>query len=267
MNILIIGKPFDSLINLIKKSKLLSKIYTTEPIEGLANIEFSDLDDLVYKAKSLQIDIIINLKNDLIESGMAEIFKKNRLTLFSVNKKWLNLEKSRIAAKKLLTYYSINVPETILAPLAFPVVLKTNDDSATEFIYSMDELIEKKSKYLNQQTYMEEYLEGEIFDLLALWDGFNIIFLNDIPNSNEVKDDRLELFKTKLHIMLSDEHADFMGFFTTRLIWSKNDWYVKEFIMGINEKSAINKIKTDFLYILSSAVYQKLNEIDLSLHN
>ena len=61
--------------------------------------------------------------------------------------------------------------------------------------------------------------------------------------------------------MLSDEDADFSGFFTTHLIWAKNDWYVKSFTMGINEKSVLNESKTDFLYILNSVIYQKLNEL------
>ena len=61
--------------------------------------------------------------------------------------------------------------------------------------------------------------------------------------------------------MFSDEKADFIGFFTTKLIWAKNDWHVLEFIMHINEKSDFNLIKSDFLYLLNSAIYQKLNEI------
>lgn len=266
MNVLIIGKPIYVLIEIIKKSKLLSKIYTTEPIEGFANIEYSDITELIYKARALQIDIVINLDKSLINLGIAEIFKKDKLTLISVNKKWFNLETSRLAAKKLMEYYSINIPKTILVPLSFPIVLKTNDESSTTFIYSMNELIEKKSLFSSQETYIEEYLEGEIFDLLSLWDKNNILFLNKPTNSNEVKDDRLELFKTKLHIMLSDEKADFIGFFTTRLIWAKNDWYVKEFIMGLDEKSVPTQLETDFLYILNSAIYQRLNEVNLKFN-
>ena len=61
--------------------------------------------------------------------------------------------------------------------------------------------------------------------------------------------------------MLSEENADFLGFFTTKLIWAKNDWYVLDFVMHINEKSDLKRIKSDFLYIANSVIYQKVDEL------
>jgi hypothetical protein len=60
---------------------------------------------------------------------------------------------------------------------------------------------------------------------------------------------------------LSDENADFIGFFTTKLIWAKNDWHVLDLLMQLNNDSNIENIEEDFLYILNAAIYQKLNEI------
>ena len=61
--------------------------------------------------------------------------------------------------------------------------------------------------------------------------------------------------------MFSDEKADFCGFFTVRLIWTRNDWYVKDFIMGFDENSPFDSTNKDFLCLLNSAIYQKLNEM------
>ena len=61
--------------------------------------------------------------------------------------------------------------------------------------------------------------------------------------------------------MFSDEKADFIGFFTTKLFWSKNDWHVLEYNMHLNEHASINNINKDFLYLINMALYQRLNEI------
>ena len=61
--------------------------------------------------------------------------------------------------------------------------------------------------------------------------------------------------------MLSDEKADFMGFFISRLLWAKNDWYVLEYKMGFDSITNLENIKIDFISILNSAIYQKLNEL------
>ena len=260
MNILLIGFPNMEIIDVIKSSKRLGKLYTTVKIDGLSYIDFDNFNDLVYKAKALEIDVAINLDKDLIEAGVFEFFKASKINLISVNKKWLNLETSRIATKHLLEYYSINVPKTIKAPLSFPVVMKSNNGEIIELVDSMEDLIEKTKYTEGEVTYLEEYLDGEGFDLSVLWDGKNLMACNSPNNMTEVKADRLELFKTKLNFLLSDEQADFIGFFTVRLIWVKNDWYVNEFIMNLNKKPDLTGIKSDFLYVLYSAIYQKLNE-------
>ena len=224
------------------------------------NIEYKDYQDLVNKAKKLQIDVSIICDKDLIKDGLTEFFNKNYLNTISVNKKWLNLENSRLAAKLLMNHYQINNPEIIKAPLTFPIMLKTEEPNVDFVAKSMQELIVKKNK-INQKTFLEEYLEGIKILLLCFWDGKNL-WTNFSKNSfTEVQNDRFELLRTKLNFMFADEKADFIGIFSVKLIWSKNDWYVLEYIMHINENSRIENINTDFLYLINSAIYQKLNEI------
>ena len=158
-----------------------------------------------------------------------------------------------------MAHYQINTPETIKAPLTFPIILKTDEPNIDFIAKSMQELIDKKSK-ITQKTFLEEYLEGTENNILCFWDGKNLWTNSSDKSFSEVQTDRFELLKTKLNFMLSDEKADFIGIFNIKLIWAKNDWYVLEFIMHLNETFEIN-IKTDFLYLINSAIYQKLNEI------
>ena len=125
----------------------------------------------------------------------------------------------------------------------------------------MKDLIAIKEKYSQKNTFIEEYLAGDVYYLLSLWDGKNLLKFPLIQELTEVQEDRLELLNTKLGIMFSEEKADFIGFITTKIIWSKNDWHVLDFSMRINKKADINILKSDFLFILNSAIYQKLNEM------
>ena len=128
MNILVIGKPSRDLENLIKKSKYAEKIYTAMNTDfiDIPNITYRNFDELIKKALALKIDIAINVDKTLILSGIAEFFESKRINLISVNKKWLNLELSRLSAKELLRHYNINTPKIIRVPLDFPIMIKYN---------------------------------------------------------------------------------------------------------------------------------------------
>lgn len=266
MNILILGTGIieQKLINLCLKSKLLDRIYTAsnKHLKDIPNIEFNNFEELAQKAKAIQIDLVLVADRNLIEQGIVEFLKKHKINIVSVNQKWFNLESSRLIAKQLMKHYSINHPDTIRAPLAFPIVIKTNKPEITKITHSMQELIDIRKSISTQDFFLEEFLEGDIFYLLSLWDGKNLLCFPLSNKLTEVQEDRLSLYKTKLNFMLSDERADFIGFFTTKLLWSKNDWFVLDYIMHLNEKPDLNLIKSDFLYILNAVIYQKLNEID-----
>ena len=121
--------------------------------------------------------------------------------------------------------------------------------------------MEKREALAGENIFLEEYLDGEIYHILTLWDGKNLLSFDKYIDLTEVQLDRLDLYKTKLNFLLSDEKADFIGFLTSKLIWAKNDWYLLEYKTIPTKKSAPENIKADFLYILNLAIYQKLNEI------
>ena len=218
MNVLIIDTNLiaKQIINLCLKSKFLDKIYTASnnPLENIPNIEYKDLNELIWKAKALKIDLALVTDKNLIELGISELFKKNMINLLSANKKWFNLEKSRLAAKQLMDYYSINHPKTIKAPISFPIVIKTNKPELTKITNTMKDLVEIKEKYANKDTFIEEFLNGEVHYLLSLWDGKNLLKIPPNKELTEVQQDRLNFLNTKLGVMLSEENADFVGFIT-----------------------------------------------------
>ncbi len=262
MNILIIGKPSADIATLIKKSKYAEKIYTA--INGnsseFPNIDYRTFDELVQKALALKVDIAINLDKALILEGISEFFESKKINLISVNKKWFNLELSRLSAKKLLQYYKINTPKIIRVPLGFPIMIKTDIPGVDYIADSMQKVVMKMEEFEEQKTFFEEYITGQKSTLYTIWDKKNIKYFYNEKNLTEVQKDRLDLLKTKLNFMFSDEKADFTGIFAVNLIWYKNDWYVMDFNMGtvIPAKLFGN---TDFIFVLNSAIYQKLNEI------
>ena len=259
MNILIIGYPNNNIVNLIKSSKYADKVYTA--INGydgeFPNIEYRTFEELIQKALALKIDIAINTDKILIMDGIAEAFKSSKINLISVNKKWFNLESSRLSAKKLLDHYKLNTPQIVRVPLEFPIVIKTDLPDIEYIANSIQDVVSKMEELEGQTTFFEEYVTGKNFELYAIWDKNNIKYFYSNESLTEVQNDRLDLLKTKLNFMFSDEKADFVGIFSVHLVWYKNDWFVREFDMGATIPPDCIK-KTDFIFLLNSAIYQKL---------
>ena len=267
MNILVIGtsEKEQILIKLCQKSKLLDKIFTAsqDPLKDIPNIEYKDFIDLAHKANILQIDVAIILNQELIEQDIAEILRKYKINTICTNKKWLNLEKSTLIAKQLANHYKINTPEHILAPVAFPVIIKTDNNHSKKIAYSIQELIKIKENFINERVFLEEYLDGKEYSLISLWDGKNLAHFEMPQNLTEVQLDRLDLYKTKLSFMLSDENPNYIGFIISKLIWAKNDWYLLSYKVTPDEAELeyiLNNSKKDFVYLINSVIYQKLNE-------
>lgn len=264
MNILIIGHPYKNLVAAIKKSKFAEKIYVFNSDEDseFPTIQANSFQELLKNASLLKIDISINTDKTLINEGICEAFKNSKINLISVNKKWLNLETRKIAAKQLLIHYNINTPKLIKVPVNFPVMLKAEKTEFSKSVYSIKEIVFELERHDGEGIYVEEFFEGQKFDLFALRDGKSMYYINLPANVTEVQLDRLELLKTKLNFMFSDEKADFTGFLAINLVWSKNDWYVIGFNMNISEASPFKDLKYDLLSLLNSAIYQNLNELN-----
>lgn len=262
MNILVIGKPNDDISALVKNSKYTDKVYTAlnHGNTEFPNIEYRNFNELIEKALALKIDIAINVDKTLIKKGIAEDFAAGKVNLISVNKKWLNLETSRLCAKELLNHYKIKTPKIIRTPLKFPIVIKTDTPNFEYTANTMNEVVSCMKKLEGRKTFFEEFVTGSTIDVYSMWDKKNIKYFYNTKSLTEVQIDRLDLIKTKLCFMFSDEQADFIGIFDIKLTWYKNDWCITGFDMGATIPPNILDGK-DFLYLLNAALYQKLGEL------
>lgn len=263
MNILIIGNCSKDFIFFIKKSRLLNKIYLAQNLfeDNLPKIEFSSFEELAQKIRSLQIDITIITDKNYIKDGMVDYLKSKFINVISPNKKWFNLENSRLAAKQLLKHYHIATPEILLAPKSFPIVIKTDSPTCNKIIKSMQELINTMAEISGEKNFLEEYQEGEHYSLLTLWDGKSVAYFIEQSSLTEVQKERLDFLKAKLNILFSEESPDFLGFFTIKLIWTKNDWQILDFDMYTDTELIAQNVNMDFLYLLNTVIYQKINEL------
>ena len=118
-----------------------------------------------------------------------------------------------------------------------------------EEIINIRKEIAKQSEVIADSIYLEEYIDGENFNLISLFDGKNLLsFTND----------KLIIeYSEKLKEMLISENIQFIGFLTSKLIIKDRMVYNTGFSADLSD---IN-LNIDFIYLLNSAIYQKLNEI------
>lgn len=261
LNVLIIGE--GKVFQLVKNSKFLNKIYVTSSNndDEFINIKFNTFKELVKKCKSLRIDFVIVEDEKLIAQGIAETLQKNFINCIAINSYWYDLLKTYKTRTNLLAKYDISYPKLLKFPSEFPVYLKTV--GYKKQIFTMQDLIKEK-KYIDENlprsiaenTYIEKDLGDKVFNFSSIYDGKNLRYFVENELS-DIQNERLQIYFDKFKNLLIDEKANFMGFINSELVWFENDWYNLSF--GID----FPKPKIDFLFLLNSALYQKLNEISL----
>ena len=112
-----------------------------------------------------------------------------------------------------------------------------------------------KSSEIGKTIYIEEYIEGEEYNLNSLYDGNNLItFPPQNIDLNIIAD-----YNKKLERMLKSEKVDFVGFINSKVIIAED----KVYNIGFRFEFAKPNTDVDFLYLLNLAIYQKLDEITL----
>ena len=260
LNVLIAGK--GELIPLIRSSKLLNNLYVTseEDVEGAESIRFNTFKELAIKCKSLQIDIVIVENEMWILQGIADVLRKNFVNCIAPVSRWAEITISNKQAKELLDKYNVANPSVLSFPNCFPVNLRADKICMTA--NSMKELIKFRQELntypdeIIKTAFLEECIEGMKVSLTSLFDGRNLISfpVQDLTDTQQLK---LDEYSRKLEYMFNSEKAEFIGFISSELIWSGNEWYNQGF--GLK----FPKPDIDILYILVSAIYQKLNEIKI----
>lgn len=259
-NVLIAGD--GTCIDYIKTSDFLGKLYTTSEIEseGVINIKFNTFKELAKKCKALQIDFVIPENQRWINEGISNVLRSSYVNCIAPDTKWTELGIPNIQTRKMLEKYEINIPPITLVPAEFPLILKGN--GVSKLVNSVQEIIDtrqdihKCSPAIAKDLYLEKYLDGKTFVLTSLFDTKNLI---TFP-SNEIPQNLFNEYTKKLENMLKEEKADFIGFINSTVILCENKLYNTGFSFEFHRLNC----NIDILYILSLAIYQKLNEVDFN---
>ncbi len=259
INVLVVGK--GNSIELIKNSKYLNKLYITSQIriKDVLNIKFNTFRELARKCHALQIDIVLVEEEKWIQQGIADVLKQNYINCVACNAKWAELSLHNDFSRSLLEKYDINIPQKIVLPVEYPVVVKA--DGITKKAGSMQEIIDirqeifDKSSEIGKTIYLEKYINGKTYNIISLYDGENLL---TFPHQN-IDSNILTAYNNKLEKLLKTERADFVGFINSRVITAENKICNTGFSFEFIQPNTV----VDFLYLLNSAIYQKLDEIVL----
>jgi len=268
LNVLIVSSKEFKYIEEIKKSKYLNKLYITseEDIEGVISINFNTFKELAKKCKALQIDIVLVEEEKWILEGIGNVMKQNFINCFAPTTEWTELGLSHNYLRKMLEKYNIQVPPTINLPVEFPVVVKGDGvlqkaDSIQDII-TIKEKVFKISGEISKNIFIEKYLNGEKCKVVSVFDGKHLL---TFPHKN-INQDLLKEYSKKLENLFTNEKADFMGFINSELIEENSILYNTDlsFEFSVPNFKAHNKeYPKDILFICLSAIYQKLDEIEL----
>lgn len=255
LNILIVSDGVSKTLAPVKKSKYLNKLYAAEALEGAVEIKFNTFQELAEKCKALKIDIVIVENEKWILQGIADVLRKNFVNCMGLTARANNLVLSNEYARKLFDKYRILIPKKLSYPSAYPVAVKA--DGICEIGNSLNEIIDIRNKIANQSeeiarnVYLEEYIQGESLNLISLFDGKNLLSFTS--------NDLILEYSNKLQNLLVSEKMEFIGFLTSKLIIAGSRVYN----VGISSDLSDLNINLDLIYLLNSAIYQKLNEIKL----
>lgn len=291
----------------LSQSSLLNKLYLADANDGFCDlgevVEYWDFEDLAQKSKSLNIDIAVVGPENPICEGIADALKKHGINCIGTNQKWSALESSKHFAKKFMQKHSIKTAKyqyiedfsdvIVKAP---PYVLKADGLCKGKGVSIVDDLGEAEKTvhaYLSgkfgdgsKSLLIEEFLEGEEFSLMSLWDGENLLSflpardfkkINNSPSapntggmgafcptslSNE-QAVKLKEYENKLKIALLAENADFTGFVYSGLIWSKEDFYVLEYNVRLGDpetQAILTHLESDLGEVFKNAIDKKLDQ-------
>ncbi len=199
MNIFVIGKSAgaQAFIELLNNSRSVNKIFCAPGNPAIAllaecvNISPNDITAFCEFAKENNIDITVPFDEYVIQNGITNIFMQENLKIFAPTVEAAQIATSRAFAKKFIYKQKIPTPKygifdreasaiDYLKKADFPVVIKydhiANRDTfiCPTFVKAKD-VLEKVFFDVGKKVVAEELLEGEIFRLTVLTDGYTVI--------------------------------------------------------------------------------------------
>lgn len=254
LNVLIAGDG-ELLLPLVKSSKFLNKLYVTSQAEGAINIKFNTFAELAKKCKALQIDVVLVENKKWILQGIADVLRKNFVNCIALNALVAEILTNSLLSRKFLSKYKINIPQKLTYPSKFPLLLrgkgfKFKANSLNEVLQIKDIINTTYPQEIVDTTFLEEFIEGEIFSVTSFYDGKTLKTFS--------KDLQILEYSKLLENALIQEKFDFIGFFNSKLVKFED----KVYNLGFGLNYAQTAFEKDFLFLLYSGIYQKLNELN-----
>lgn len=269
LNVLIVSSEKSKYIEQILASKYLNKLYITseEEVEGAIKIQFNTFKELAQKCRALQIDIVLAEEEKWVLEGISNVMKQYYINCFSASADWTALKLSHVFARNMLSKYGIDVPPKINLPIDFPVFVKGDGvlkkANSMEEIISIKESVYKTSGEISKNVFLEKYINGEKYKVISVFDGRHLL---TFPHK-KVNSDLLKKYSENLEKMLTNEKAKFIGFINSEVVEEDgvlyNTGFSFEFVMPDFDEYQMTHPK-DILYICFSAIYQKLDEIEIN---
>ena len=268
LNVLIVSQHKSKYADIIIQSEYLNKLYLTsqEEVDGAISIKFNTFQELAQKCKILQIDIVLVEEEKWVLEGIANVMKKNYVNCYAPTTDWTNLGLSHNFARKLLNKYGLETPPVINLPINFPILVKGDGilkkaNSLQDIITIKKEIFEL-SPEISKTVFLEEYIDSNKYTVVSIFDGKHLL---TFPNKN-INKDLLNIYSKNLERMFVEEKANFVGFINSELIEQNGILYNAGFkfnfiLPDMNEN--LPPQPQDILYVCLSAIYQKLNEIEL----
>ena len=268
LNVLIVSIEKSKYLEQILGSKYLNKLYVTseEEVEGAIQLKFNTFKELAQKCRTLQIDIVLVEEEKWVLEGITTIMKQYYINCFAAASNVTKLGLSHNYARKLLEEYEINVPPVITLPLEFPVLVK--GDGILKKAYSMQEIISIKEKVYNTSgeiskgIFLEKYLNGIKYKVISLFDGKHLL---TFPHEG-VNKRLLNNYSKRLEKMLIEERLKFTGFINSEVVEENGILYNTGFSFDFTMPDFDmwqSSYPKDILYVCLSAIYQKLDEVQL----
>ena len=157
-------------------------------------IAYTELDDLASKCVEKQIEMIIFGPEEALCDGAVDIFKKHNIACIGVDKKYSQLESSKIFAKNFMKKNRIKTANyTVVTAkslpnynkLKYPIVIKADGlcggkgvviaGNAAFAERTINDFLGGKFGENSKTILLEEFLQGEEISLMSIWDGKSLL--------------------------------------------------------------------------------------------
>lgn len=219
----------EHLVSQIREFDSGTEIFTINGSNNTEQLDFENFEQLAIDAKSLGISTVFLNTTNYRQSNPFEIFLNYGFEIYGAEPQILNLQTSKIYMKEFLSNTNIKFPKTLnlFAPI-FPEVLRKNTCEQKSRILISQADKEKSFIEFGNDFFVEEYISGKEFEILAYYDN------NKLLCSNYIFEEILKQLENKL----ISQNTKSKFFITIKLIIKADS--KEPYIIGFNLTDNIN---------------------------